>query len=196
MPDSMRRLKPHQQDLLDRIVRHGGLPTRDVDGRILRALVASGVVEVVGTRVKATAAGRGDEGTESGPAPPRGRLNERQEGLLRMLLRDSEAAQEEVDGRVMRSLLSRGLAMLQGEVVTPTTAGRAYFEQEAPAVRRRGRKRKENARSAVIRRAVRTLESAIPRGAEVLVGNIMAAADDVVDGFRKHARMLDQRDKA
>jgi hypothetical protein len=188
----MRRLKPHQQDLLARIVRHGGLRAHDVDGRILRALVASGFAEVVGTRVAATAAGRGHADTEPGPAPVQGRLNERQEGLLRALLRAGEVARDGVDGRVARSLVSRGLAVLQGDVMTPTSAGRAYFEQEAPPVSRRGRKRKENARSAVIRRAVRQLESALPAGAEVLVGNIMAAADDVVDGFRKHARKLEQ----
>lgn len=191
----MRSLKPHQQDLLNRIVRQRGLPVSDVDGRVLRALLSLGFAQVSGTRVEATQAGRGHASTEPGAAVPQGRLNERQEGLLRLLLRQGEAPWEEVDGRVTRSLLSRGLAVLQGDVVTPTPAGRAYFDQEAPQVRRRGRKRKENARSAVIRRAVHKLESAIPPGAEVLVGNIMAAADDVVDGFRKHARKLDQGDK-
>ena len=42
----------------------------------------------------------------------------------------------------------------------------------------------------MILRAIATLERALPRDAEVLVGNILAGADDVVDGFRKYARAL------
>jgi hypothetical protein len=46
------------------------------------------------------------------------------------------------------------------------------------------------ARAAAIWRAVELLERALPSNTEVLVGSMMAAADDVVDGFRKYARDL------
>jgi hypothetical protein len=37
-----------------------------------------------------------------------------------------------------------------------------------------------------------TVEAAIPPGAEVLVGNIMASADDVVDALRRHAACIER----
>jgi hypothetical protein len=76
--------------------------------------------------------------------------------------------------------------------VSPTSAGREYFDEKRPTDPKRGRKRKENARAIVIRRAARQLESAIPPDAEVLVGNIMAAADDLVEAFRRHASKIER----
>lgn len=46
-------------------------------------------------------------------------------------------------------------------------------------------------RAQAIRRAIEALELALPKEAEVAVGNIYAYADDVVDGFREYARKLE-----
>ncbi len=107
------------------------------------------------------------------------------------ILRTGPVPSEGLDGRVARALLARGLVTLGNDLVTATSAGRTYFDEQRPPARRRGRRRAENPRAAAIRRATRELESVIPPGAEVLVGNIMAAADDLVDAFRRHARKLD-----
>jgi hypothetical protein len=48
------------------------------------------------------------------------------------------------------------------------------------------------ARAAAIWRAIEQLDVALPSNAEVLVGSMMAAADDVVEGFRKYARALER----
>jgi hypothetical protein len=99
---------------------------------------------------------------------------------------------EDLDGRVIRPLIGRGLVTLQDNIVSPTSAGREYFDEKRSTGPNRGRKRKENARAIVIRRAARQLESAIPPDAEVLVGNIMAAADDLVEAFRRHASKIER----
>jgi hypothetical protein len=192
----MRQLKPHQQDLLDEIVKRGGLPVGEVDGRILRALRTSGLAEMIGDRVEATAAGR----DQVSPIPERisvqSKLNDRQEEVLRLILRQGSVPQEDLDGRVARALTGRGLATRRGDLLVPSVAGRAYFDQKPLPQPRRGRRRKENGRATVIRRAISQLESAIPPDAEVLVGNIMAAADDLVDAFRRHASRLERSQKA
>lgn len=192
----MHKLKPHQQDLLDHLVAAGGLPIDKLDGRILRSLRTLGLAEISGTRVQATAAGRLQGGGRSERAPAKYRLNEKQEELLRSLLRRGQAPAEELDGRVIRSLLSRGLVTLEDSIVSPTGAGREYFDEKPVTKPRRGRKPNENARATVIRRAARQLESAIPPDAEVLVGNIMAAADDLVEAFRRHASKVERGQSA
>jgi hypothetical protein len=184
-------LKPRQQDLLQEIVRSGGVPIDQADGRVLRPLRSAGLVQVSGSRVEATPDGLRHARQNSGHLPARSRLNEKQEELLRLVLRSGPVPSEEVDGRVARALLARGLVTLRDDLVTATSAGRTYFDEQPPAAPRRGRRRAENPRAAVIRRATRELESVIPPGSEVLVGNIMAAADDLVDAFRRHARKLD-----
>lgn len=188
----MQKLKLRQQILLAEIVRQGGLPVEEVDGRLLRPLRRVGLAEVAGPLVVATRAGRRHVLPKSGRQPTKPGLNAGQEDLLRMILRLRDVPAEELDGRVARSLIARGLITLSDDdVVTATSAGRVYFEEPRPPAR--GRKRRpENARAAAVRRALRQLEAALPQGAEVLVGNIMASSDDVVDGFRRHARKLDQ----
>lgn len=188
----MQPLKPHQQDLLARIVRNGGLPIDEADGRLLRPLRRAGLAEVEGSRVVPTRAGRRQIAAPASPAD-RARLNPRQEDLLRTILRLREVPAEEMDGRVARPLIARGLVTISNkDIVSPTSAGRVYFE-DAPAPRRRRRKAgAENGRAAAIRRAVRRLEGAVPPGSELLVGNIMASADDLVDAFLRHARRLEQ----
>ena len=192
----MRKLKPHQQDLLDHLVARGGLPAEQVDGRILRSLRTLGLAEISGTRVQATAAGRRQDGGRSGPPPAPSRLHAKQEELLRSLLRRGRAPAAGLDGRVIRPLIGRGLVTLEDDVVSPTRAGREYFDEKRPTGPKRGRKPKENARATVIRRAARQLESAIPPDSEVLVGNIMAAADDLVEAFRRHASKVERGQSA
>lgn len=188
----MRKLKPHQQDLLDQLVAGGGLPVEEVDGRVLRSLRTLGLAEIAGIRVQATAAGRRQGAGRSERPPVPSRLNQKQEELLRSLLRRGQAPAEDLDGRVIRPLIGRGLVTLQDDIVSPTSAGREYFDEKRSTGPKRGRKRKENARAIVIRRAARQLESAIPPDAEVLVGNIMAAADDLVEAFRRHASKIER----
>jgi hypothetical protein len=189
----MPKLKPRQQDLLAEIVRQGGLPVEEVDGRLLRPLRRVGLAEIAGPLVVATRAGTRHILPKSGRQPVKPGLNAGQEDLLRMILRLRHVPAEELDGRVARSLIARGLITVSDDdVVTATSAGRVYFEESRPQSRRGRKRRPENARAATVRRALRQLEAALPQGAEVLVGNIMASADDVVDGFRRHARMLDQ----
>ena len=189
---SMQKLKPRQQDLLAEIVRRGEIPVEEVDGRVLRPLLGAQLAEVAGSQVVATRAGRRQVQRKLGVEPIKSRLNSRQEDLLREILRLRHVPAEELDGRVTRPLIVRGLVTLSDDdVVTATSAGRVYFEEVQPAARRGRKRRPENARAAAVRRALRQLEAALPEGAELLVGNIMASADDVVDGFRRHARKLD-----
>jgi hypothetical protein len=188
----MPQLKPHQQDLLDEIVKRGGLPIGEVDGRILRALRTLGLAEISRGRVEATASGRKQVSPALERTPAQSKLNARQEEVLRLILRQGSARLEDLDGRVARALSARGLVTVRGETLVPNGAGHAYFDEKLLPQRRRGRRQKENARATAIRRAVTQLESAIPPGAEVLVGNIMAAADDVVDAFRSHAGKLER----
>ena len=183
-------LKPRQEDLLQEIVRSGGVPVNQTDGRVLRPLRSAGFVHISGTRVESTPAGLGRARQSPRHPPAQSRLTERQEELLRLLLRTGPVPSEGLDGRVVRALLARGLATLRDDLVTATSAGQSYFDEQRPTVGRRGRKRTENPRAAAIRRATRELESVLPPGAEVLVGNIMAAADDLVDAFRRHAEKL------
>lgn len=184
-------LKPRQQDLLQEIVGSGGIPVDQADGRVLRPLRSAGLVQISGSRVEATPEGLRRARQEPRRPPAQSRLNERQEELLRLVLRTGPIPSEGLDGRVARALLARGLVTLRSDLVTATSAGRTYFNEQRPPARRRSRRRAENPRAAAIRRATRELESVIPPGAEVLVGNIMAAADDLVDAFRRHARKLD-----
>lgn len=190
---SMQKLKPRQQALLAEIVRKRGVPVEKVDGRVLRPLLRTGLAEVADSQVVATRAGRRQVQRQLGVGPVNSRLNSRQEDLLREILRLRHVPAEELDGRVTRPLVARGLVTLSDDdVVTATSAGRLYFEEAQPTTRRGRKRRPENARAAAVRRALRQLEAALPEGTELLVGSILASADDVVDGFRRHARKLDQ----
>lgn len=192
LPLLMSPLKPRQEELLARIVRAGGLPLGAVDGRSVRPLRTARLVEVAGERLVPTAAGRRHVRKTAGASPDRARLNPRQEDLLRMIVRLREVPAEELDGRIVRPLIARGLATVsEDDLVTPTSAGRVYLD-EPTSGRRRRKEGAPDARAAAIRRAVRRLEAAVPASAEVQVGNIMAAADDVVDAFLRHARRLER----
>jgi hypothetical protein len=124
-------------------------------------------------------------------------LNDKQLDLLRYLYRQTGPVPcDHLDGRVVRALKSRGLLEEKGDWISVSPSGRVEFEK----VRRRrvanphavngvtGSSR--GARAEAIIRAVEALELALPRDAELMVGDIPAYADDVVAGLRGYARQL------
>jgi len=123
-------------------------------------------------------------------------LNEKQVDLLRHLYRQTgPVLSDHLDGRVVRALRSRGMVEeKKGGWLTLTDAGRAEFEK----VRRRRVASPHAAevtnsrasRAEAIIRAIEALELALPRDAEVMVGDMPAYADDVVQGLRGYARQL------
>ena len=120
-------------------------------------------------------------------------LNQKQADLLRLVCRERHPiSSDELDGRTLRALLSRGFVRVRGQKVSATDEGRQYLDSAAaPRLRRRKRAtHPADARSIAILRAVEQLEAAIPPEAEVRVGPIQAAADDVLSGLRKHAVTL------
>lgn len=123
-------------------------------------------------------------------------LSEKQADLLRYLHRQTgPVPADHLDGRVVRALRSRGYVEVQRNGWVHVSAeGRRALESGTSARPARRRRRDEatpqQARAEAIHRAVEALELALPKDAEVAVGNIFAYADDVVQGFRKHARKL------
>ena len=121
-------------------------------------------------------------------------LNEKQVDLLRHLYRQTgPGLMDNLDGRVVRALRSRGFVQEKGEWLSLTDAGRTEFEK----VRRRRVvsphaevASPRHARAEAIIRAVEALELALPRDAELMVGDMPAYADDVVQGLRGFARQL------
>jgi len=125
-------------------------------------------------------------------------LNDKQLDLLRYLYRQTGPVPcDHLDGRVVRALKSRGLLEEKGDWISVSDAGRVEFEK----VRRRrvanphamagnGGGSPRNARAEAIIRAVEALELALPRDAELMVGDIPAYADDVVTALRGYARQL------
>lgn len=102
---------------------------------------------------------------------------------------------DHLDGRVLRALESRELIERRDGWVSVTDAGRSHFQTH---VRRRRRARSHaaeadprTARAESILRAVEILELALPRDAELQVGDVHAYADDVVEGLRGFARKLE-----
>lgn len=122
-------------------------------------------------------------------------LNERQRELLRMLSTRGPVSTEQLDGRTCRALLARGLVEESGGQVQATLKGKDSYQEPAPRQRTRRKEGARDARAEAIRRAADVLEAAIPVGSEVLVGPILAAAEDVVTGFRRYARTV-QRPRA
>jgi hypothetical protein len=122
-------------------------------------------------------------------------LNEKQVDLLRHLFRQTgPVLSDHLDGRVVRALRSRGLVDEKGGWLSLTDAGRAEFEK---ARRRRVVSphaaevtNSRASRAEAIIRAIEALELALPRDAEVMVGDMPAYADDVVQGLRGYARQL------
>jgi hypothetical protein len=190
---AMSRLKPHHYELLQRIITAGELPVEELDGRLTRPLRASGLVRVEEDRVRATEAGKKALSTTSAdsvdPREP-GKLSSAQEDLLRRIVRNDSIRDEEADLRTVRALCSRGLVRESQGMLTATPAGTAHIHSLRSSDPRRRRRPHTHPRAEAILKAVEQLEYAIPPGAEVLVGPIMCAADDVTEGFRALARRL------
>jgi hypothetical protein len=191
----MSRLKPHHYELLQRIVAAGELPAHEVDGRVMRPLRASGLVRVDKERVRLTDAGKGvlSSASTAGVVPGTpGKLSGAQEDLLRRIVRSDGIKDEDVDLRTARALQSRGFIQQNQGMLTPTPAGVAHIQSPRSSDERprRGRRPHRHPRAEAILKAVEQLEHALPQGAEVLVGPIMCAADDVTAGFRALARRL------
>ena len=125
-------------------------------------------------------------------------LNEKQTDLLRFLSRQtSPVPVDNLDGRVIRALKSRQLVDERNGLVSVSDQGRDEFETK---IRRRrafspysvetgGR----NARAESIKRAIEALERALPKDAELMVGEMPANADDVMDGLRRFTRRIEGR---
>lgn len=188
----MSRLKQHHTDLLQRLVEEGGLSADQLDGRMLRPLRSLGLVEVRGGRALVTPAGREQVSPrQKGSAPINiSKLSYAQEDLLRTLVRQRGIPAEDADSRTVRALRSRGLVREDEDRLVATAGGVEILSRLGPQTdrKRRGRRPKQDGRAEVIMKAVDQLERAIPPGAEVLVGRILAAAEDVLDGFRTFAR--------
>lgn len=169
------------------------MEAREVDGRTLRPLLSAGYVIAEGSRIVPSDQGRSEvEQVEPRVEfPASARLNDRQEDVLRAIARSRRKVRiDEFDGRVVGALVGRGLVARADQYITATDAGVRYFGSAGQGRIKRSVPTPENGRAAMIMRALEILDRALPRDAEVVVGNILAAADDVVDGFRKYARSL------
>ena len=124
-------------------------------------------------------------------------LNDKQTDLLRYLYRQTGPVPvDHLDGRIVRALKSRSLVEERNGWVSVSDVGKAEFEQKIrrrrvanPHMSEPGAPRQARAES--ILRAVEALELALPRNAELKVGDMLAYADDVVEGLRKFARRLE-----
>ena len=121
-------------------------------------------------------------------------LNETQVDLLRHLYRQTgPVLSDHVDGRVIRALRSRGLVEEKGGWLGLTADGRSEFEKlrrRRVATHHSTDANPREARADAIFRAVEALELALPRDVEVMVGDMPAYADDIVQGLREYARRL------
>lgn len=196
----MPNFKSHHYDLLRKILTAGELHLEEIDGRVLRPLRSSGLVRIDGQLVRVTAAGK--NAVAAAPENPGvhkevGKLSGRQEDLLRLIVRQGSAAVEDVDLRTVRALRARGLIQESKGALSSTPAGAAYLEAPtgSDGRRRRGRPPRQHGRAEMILKAVEKLEKALPRDAEVLVGTIMCAADDVTAAFRSLARKIKKKPK-
>ena len=190
----MSRLKAHHYDLLRRIIAARQVPLTELDGRMIRPLSAAGLVQVEDRYVTATRAGR-TTAADAAPANSDNHpatLSPAQEDLLRVILRHPGIASEEVDRRTARALRARGLIHeTDGQLSAAPNAAAALQPNYSTAAKpKRGRRPRRHPRAEAILKAIEQLDHALPPGAEVLVGSIMCAAEDVTDAFRKHARKL------
>lgn len=198
-------LKAHQLELLRHIVgQRIPVAVDTLDGRTLRPLKSHElVVERQGYVSPTELAERLVQQDHAPPtsgqaaAPVSSRLSEQQEETLRYLLRQTAPVPAaHLDGRVLRALRARGLVEESDDWVSPSEAGRVYFERHVARERRRRQSRDHHggsARAEAILRAVEQLESVIPRNAELVIGDIPAYADDALAGLRRLAREMGMR---
>jgi hypothetical protein len=119
------------------------------------------------------------------------RLNEKQRSMLAHIRQHEPLATDQVDGRTAKALLGRGLIELDWHRVRTTKQGQELLD--SPPQKRRTRRPRNPARAArasAILSAINRLDISIPSGAEVEVGPILAAADDVLQGLRQYAANL------
>jgi hypothetical protein len=171
-------MKPHQIELLHSICRAGAMPAAQIDGRVLRPLTGNGFVTEAGATVRPTPAGRTLAGqsqstsvAQAGPTVAPDRLSEKQEEVLRYMLRQTGPVPvDHLDGRVLRALSSRGLLKAVGGWVSPTAAAKPHLRQHAHKDRQLGRRRAassaRSARAEAILKIVEQLEGAIPLNTE------------------------------
>lgn len=125
-------------------------------------------------------------------------LNEKQTDLLRYLSRQTGPVPvDHLDGRIVRALKSRRLIDERNGWVSVSDQGRSEFETK---VRRRRafsphsvESGARTARAESIRRAIEALELALPKDAELMIGDLPAYADDVMEGLRRFARRIEGR---
>jgi hypothetical protein len=198
-------LQPHHIEWLRAVCARGSIPTDEIDGRGLRPLLRLELVEAVNGSIRATREGRAvaqRDHSQLAPRSPRqlpaaaGGLSEAQEEVLRYLLRQTgPVPTDHVDGRVSRALQSRGLIQENRGWVSPTEAAEPYLRSHTRKDRERSVRRAGNsargARGEAILRAVEALEEALPRGAELMIGELPAYGDDVVSALRRLAREME-----
>ena len=193
----------HQIEMLRSICRVGAVPATQLDRRVLRPLVGHALVVEANGIVRATRAGHAladrpepTPAAGAGPARIPDRLSEKQEEVLRYMLRQTgPVPADHLDGRVLRALSSRGLLRAVGGWVSPTAAAAAHLRQHVHKDRQLGRRRAasspRSARAEAILKVVEQLEGAIPLNTELLIGGHPAYADDVIAGLRKLAREME-----
>ncbi|HEX2090861.1 MAG TPA: hypothetical protein VHG28_00610 [Longimicrobiaceae bacterium] len=125
-------------------------------------------------------------------------LSMKQSDLLRELSRRADPVPEDhLDGRVVRALEARNFIERREGGITLSGEGRAHFENHVRRRRRATHHGAESdprgARAEAIRRAIEILELAVPREAEVLVGDVEARAHEVVEGLRRFGQSLESR---
>lgn len=199
----MGSLKPHQMDLLRVLVLRGSpVAAESLDRRNLRPLKAQELVTEANGIVRVTEAGyacvrRTPTDEPDRTATRNGRLSEQQEEVLRYLLRQTGPVPEEhLDGRVLRALRVQRLVSESAGWVSATEEARSrlarHVDRERVSRRRRGDSA-ASARADAIHRAVEELDAALPRDAEIMIGDMPAYADDVVSALRRFARKFGTR---
>lgn len=162
---------------------------------MLRPLLAQELVAIERGHVELTARGRelvpaGNHGNDSASDA---KLNASQSAMLRDVIRQGgKISAQQLDGRIAQALARRGFLQFDSDTAAVTDAGRQWASSSSSTKSTRRRRGAGSGRAAAIHRAVAMLETAIPPDAEVLVGPMMAAAHDIVEGYRKHARKLER----
>lgn len=120
-------------------------------------------------------------------------LNDKQVHQLRSLYRqDSPILAESLDGRVMRACAPAAALLKNVSGCGSTDAGRAEFER----LRRRriaagaSHAGTRKARADAILRAAQALELALPRDAEVMVGDMAANGATILEALFSYGRRL------
>jgi hypothetical protein len=196
-------LKPHHIDFLRLLCDRGTLSSNDCDGRILRPLrrlnllvETHGVVRPTPAASTALADAPSDRPSRARrTSAPSGGLSDRQEEVLRYLLRQTGPVPvDHVDGRILGALASRGLVEESRGWVNATDAAEPYLRNHTKKERelrlRRAAGSARTSRGEAILRAVEQLEHALPRDAELTIAAHPAYGDDVIAALRRLVREM------